>query len=147
MNTRAQLKTKLEAVIPVICITQVSVRPVRLHRSLRIVQELDHWQVIEKRGEISPEAQVAIVDIREVNRQDAVVASIFLRNAGFTSIIGDVTCIQPDLVRDIHGYAVDKKSKGNEIRTETLVMEDALKLYGDISDVVEYFESVYQRTK
>ena len=132
--------TNADAGIPVILVTNLSVDAESLEQPFLIMATVDPGEVISRRGDIGAEVEVALVDTRNVDRQEAVVAALFLRNAGLTAIIGDLTKVPTDIVQDIHNFTVKVKSEGNPVRTEALVMEDAMDLYGDITDVVRYFE-------
>lgn len=126
--------------VPVLLVTKVSVGAERLEQPFRIVATVDHGEVISKRGAVGVEVAVAIVDTRNADREQVIVAALFLRNAGLTAIIGEPTKVPTDVVQDIHNFSLKVKAEGEPVRTEALVMEDAMDLYGDITDVVKYFE-------
>lgn len=140
MTVNTDNVANVNAGIPILLVTKLSVDAGSFEQPFLIVAKVDHSEVVSKRGEMGVEVEVAIVDTRSVDRQEAVVAALFLRNAGLTAIMGDLTKVPTDIVQDIHNFTVKVKSDGEPVRTEALVMEDAMDLYGDITDVVKYFE-------
>jgi hypothetical protein len=135
--------TNAGAGIPVLLVTN-SVNAESLQQPFLIVARVDPSEVISRRGDIGAGVAVAIVDTRNADRREVIVAALFLRNAGLTSIIGEFTKVPTDIVQDIHDFSVKVKAEGETVRTEALLMEDAMNLYGDITDIVSDFEKKYR---
>jgi len=140
MTLTTDTTTNIDADIPILLVAKESISPPNFDQPFLLVATADHSEVLSKRGNMGIDIEVAVVDTKNVDRKEAIIAALFLRNAGLTAIIGDLTKVPTDLVRDIHNFSVMVKAGGEPIRTEALVMEDAMDAYGDITDVVKYFE-------
>jgi hypothetical protein len=110
---------------------------------LLVAEKATPQKVISQRGKMGSDTEIAIVGINDADRQDVIVAALFLRNTGRTAIVCDLQHIPIDLVEDTHNFTIRAKYDGKAIRTETLLTEEAMDLLGDISDVVAYFEKEF----
>jgi hypothetical protein len=146
MILTADYSTSTYARVPVLLVTKLSVISDSLNLPFIPVATVDHAEVISKEGDLDIHVEVAIVDTWNAGKQEAVVAALFLRNVGMTAIIGDLTKVPTDIVQDIHNFALKARAEGSPARTEALVMDDAMEFYGDITDVVRYFEEILLRS-
>jgi hypothetical protein len=115
----------------------------KLNDQLVITATVTPQEVIAKRGIVESSAEIVLADIKEVDRSDIIECALLLRNAGRTVIVGEAVVVPLDLVRDLHNFTVKAKSEAEVIRTEVLVMEEAMQAFGDITDVVAAFEKKY----
>ncbi|MEV0145194.1 MULTISPECIES: hypothetical protein [unclassified Nonomuraea] len=106
----------------------------------RIVEIVTTAQVIQRKGELADGVHLALVDPGLTPGDDDIISALHLRNAGKTAVVGNPELVSGDLVEPIHAYMASCRSAATPVRTEVLLMEDALPLYGDIGRIVEAFE-------
>lgn len=111
--------------------------------AIKVCDVLTPNDVIALKGKVSTDSEVALIDTKGATKQIVIIAALFLRNAGKTVIVGDIDLVPSELLEEIHSFTIKKKSSGISVLTEVLLMEDAMKIYGDISDVVLIFEEEY----
>ena len=83
------------------------------------------------------------MDTTDTIRHEVIVAALLLRNTGWTVVVGDLELIPYDLVKSLNSFMTGKKSGESPIRAAVILTEDAMKLYGDVSDVGVLFEQEY----
>jgi hypothetical protein len=128
------------AAVPILLVCSPGTSRVLRDPGIAVVTETTVPEAIELRGKMQSPVEIAVVDMHSGTRNDVVVAGLFLRNAGRTVVVGDLSALPTELVRQLHEFSVTEKSAGRSIRTELLLTEEAMKLFGDIGDVVGYFE-------
>ncbi|MCP2353821.1 hypothetical protein HD597_000841 [Nonomuraea thailandensis] len=97
--------------------------------------------VIRGAGEIATDARVALVDSRTMHDRPAIVATLLLWNSGLAVVVGDPSRVPDDLVTPIDAYMAAAEAEGKRVQTELLIMEDAMHLYDDISEIARAFET------
>lgn len=97
-------------------------------------------ETIKRRGDVAGVAEIAVLDMHSATRRDVIVAGLLLRNAGRTVIVCEMSRLPQHLVRQLHDFSVAEKSAGSRVRTELILTEEAMEFFGDIGDVVAYFE-------
>lgn len=101
--------------------------------------KLTPQNVIALKGKVETEAEIALIDTMDTIRHEVIIAALLLRNAGRTVVVGDLELIPYDLIKSLNSFIIEKKSSSSLIRSEVILMEDAMKLYGDISDIGRFF--------
>jgi hypothetical protein len=112
---------------------------------LAVAKRLTVNEVIERHGALRSKAEVAIVDIASTDRRHAVISALLVRNAGRTAILCALDAIPIDLVRDIHEFSRRIRASKRPLKTEVLFMEEAMRAFGDVSDIVAAFERDFLR--
>ncbi|MEV6149747.1 hypothetical protein AB0L53_05340 [Nonomuraea sp. NPDC052129] len=106
-----------------------------------IVDSVTPETVIRCEGRLVMAAHVALVDPHPVFGKQAIIAALYLRNAGMTALIGDPGLVPDDLVRPIHAYMAKARADAVPVQAEVLVLEDAMHFYDDIDAIIREFES------
>lgn len=120
--------------IPVIVIADSYTR-VKLTKRFDVRASITPLDAIARKGEVSPETEIAVVDLRGVDRAELVQCGIFLRNAGRTVIVCDTNRLPTELIVQLHNYSVDVKSKGQAVRTELLFIEEAIEAVTEVPGI------------
>ncbi|MEV4117101.1 hypothetical protein [Nonomuraea sp. NPDC049695] len=110
-------------------------------RAFDIVESVTPDTVIRCEGRLATAVHVALVDPHPVFGEQAIIAALYLRNAGMTAVVGDPGLVPDDLVRPIHAYMAKARADEVPVQTEVLILEDAMHLYDDIDAIVRAFES------
>ena len=126
--------------VPVVVVSSDTAQATPASTKLAIVTRTTVRNVIERRGQLNEPVEIVILDMHAANRTDVIIAGLLLRNAGRTVIVTGLTKLPIELVHHLHEFSVQEKSAGRSVRTELLFMEDAMKVFGEIGDVVTYFE-------
>ncbi|MGP4105027.1 hypothetical protein [Nonomuraea sp. KM90] len=127
----------MKASTPIVLVSREA--PV-LRPAFDVTQMLTPEAVIRCKGKVITVAHIALVDPHAVRARQALVAALYLHNSGMTVVIGNPQLVPGDLVAPINAYRAEAKELGKVVPAEILVMEDAMHMYGDISDVVRSFE-------
>jgi hypothetical protein len=120
--------------IPIIVIAD-SYTEVKLPKQFEALTSLTPLDAIARKGEVSPETELAVVDLRGVDRVELVRCGILLRNAGRTVIVCDTTRLPVELMTQLHTFSVDTKRKGKTVRTELLFIEEAIEAATEVPGV------------
>ncbi|GAA2368845.1 hypothetical protein [Nonomuraea africana] len=127
----------MTASIPVVLVSDIpSIRDAPFH----IVEIFTAAQVIQHKGELATGVHIAIVDPGLEPGDQDIISALYLRNAGKTAVVGNPELVPGDLMEPIHELMTHCLSTSTPVQTEVLLMEDAMPLYGDISEIVEAFE-------
>ncbi|MEU7894127.1 hypothetical protein AB0B45_14830 [Nonomuraea sp. NPDC049152] len=123
--------------VPVVLVSGIpSVR----ETPFRVVEVVTAAQVIQRKGALADGVHLAIVDPGLTPGDEDIISALYLRNAGKTAVVGNPELVPGDLIEPIHAYMATCRSTATPVRTEVLLMEDAMPLYGDIHRIVEAFE-------
>ena len=79
--------------------------------------------VIRREGAMGIDVHIAVIDSRVSPTRQAIVAALFLRNAGMTALIGHPRLVPADLVEPLHAYMAQAQALAKPVRTEVLIME------------------------
>jgi len=126
--------------IPVILVSGTEDAVNLMPSCLGVTNRVSAQEVIERRGALRGRAEVAVVDIGSTDRRCAVISALLLRNAGRTAVLCALDAIPTDLIRDVHEFSRRIRASKRPLKTEVLFMEEAMKAFGDVSDVVAVFE-------
>jgi hypothetical protein len=129
--------------IPILLVGDKCALARTLSDPLAVAAIMTPQEVISKRGVVESAAEIAIADIKNIDRSECIESALLLRNAGRTVIVCDAGKILVDLIQDLHYFTTQVKSGGEQVRTEVLLMEEAMQSFGDITDVVTSFEMKY----
>ena len=82
-----------------------------------------------------------LIDPEDISQVDCIYAGLRIRNAGRTVFVGGFENVPVDLVADIHEFMCEQTSRGVPLRTELLLMEDVIDIFGNIKEIVAKFEA------
>jgi hypothetical protein len=120
--------------IPIIVIAD-SYTEVKLPKRFEVLASLTPLDAIVRKGEVSPETEIAVVDLRGVDRAELIQCGILLRNAGRTVVVCDTTRFPVELIIQLHTFSVDVKRKGKAVRTELLFIEEAIEAATEVPGI------------
>ncbi len=120
--------------VPVIVVAD-SYTAVKLPKRFDVLASITPLDAIARKGEVNPETEIAVVDLRGVDRAELVQCGILLRNAGRTVVVCDTTRLPIELIVQLHNYSVDVKSKGQAVRTELLFIEEAIEAATEVPGI------------
>jgi hypothetical protein len=129
--------------IPILLVGDKCALAHTLSDPLAVVAIMTPQEVISKRGGVESVAEIAISDIKNIDRSECIESALLLRNAGRTVIVCDARKVLVDLIQDLHNFTAQVKFDGEQVRTEVLLMEEAMQSFGDITDLMASFETKY----
>ncbi|MCG3145042.1 MAG: hypothetical protein HONDAALG_02583 [Gammaproteobacteria bacterium] len=128
--------------IPIILITK-NQSEVSLQAEAEVLAYISVDEVINRKGQISSPADIVVVDLTAGAKQNLVICSLLLRNAGRSVVICDIEVFPIQIIRDLHKFYLDAKATNKKVKTEVLLTEEAMESLGDISEDIDFFEKNY----
>jgi len=137
-------------VIPIILVQDTNNSILKIHLLSTAKINIVEVVKLENIESISPPAQsvpdiLIVINFDQLDRETAVFAGLQLRNAGHQVIISTENDFDElvEVITDIFSYTSGLSDKASPFRTELLVTEYAMHLFGDISLIVKKFEEKY----
>ena len=108
---------------------------VRLPDVFSVLASITPLDVISRKGQVDPATEIAVIDIRGIEKRELVECGLLLRNSGRTVVVCDTTRLPVDLIIQVHNCTVEAKKQGKAVRTELLFIEEAIEAVTDLPDL------------
>jgi len=108
---------------------------VRLPDFFSVLASITPLDVISRKGQVDPTTEIAVIDIRGIEKRELVECGLLLRNSGRTVVVCDTTRLPVDLIIQVHNFTVEAKKQGKAVRTELLFIEEAIEAVTDLPDL------------
>ena len=120
--------------IPIILVSDPEIH-VELPRTFNVLAQVTPLDVITRKGEITPQSEIAVIDLRGIDKTEMVQCGTLLRNAGRTVIVCDATRLPTDLIAQLHAFSTNAKRQGKKVRTELLLIEEAIEAATEVPGI------------